>query len=119
MITLVFKEPPGEATLSEAAILGYAGALIELAEQEGGLPITLRLPDNEKWRLKISTAREALGVAKYFVDGVRRVEVARQRAEAAAQEQRRLAGASPIDEEIELVNDAQGVPVAAKKRLRY
>jgi hypothetical protein len=37
----------------------------------------------------------------------------------AAAEDRRIAGASPIAEEVELVSGADGVPVAAKRTFRY
>ncbi|MGE0357759.1 MAG: hypothetical protein AB7P08_12720 [Burkholderiales bacterium] len=63
MITLVFKVPSAEFTVSETAVLAYAGVLAELATQRDVLPIPMRLPNNKTWKLRINTDGEALAWA--------------------------------------------------------
>lgn len=112
MINLVFQESKAvQAQLSPMSMLIYASALVEIAERNS-LPVDLRVPGNDKWKLTLKTPTEAIAVAKFFVDTVKRMDREEQ-------ERKRIAGMSPVSEEIELVTDAEGMPVAAWKRLRY
>jgi len=75
-------------------------------------PCMVRFPGTECWGLRIDNAAKALATVRWLLDAAARYD-------AAEQAMRRKAGMSPVSEEIELVTDAEGMPVLAKKKLRY
>lgn len=110
-ITLTPESHPNLRIAVTPPALAKVALDLLIAVREGRLPYRLRFPGCV-WEKQIDDRAEALGHVLYLS----RIALD---ADAAEQKRRRVAGMSPISEEVELVTDADGMPVAARKKLRY
>lgn len=115
MIYVVFqKDPLLEAAITPLQCGAHADFFRKHAE-ENDLPVNLVGVGEHGERIvsvRVDTKKLAWQMAWAFADAFIRHDQLEQ-------EQRRKAGMSPISEELEIVNDANGVAVGARKTLRY